>query len=248
MDLEWHACLCVRCGEYSVSWVIFACHYPSIFFYHTITPEYQHYFTGRTQPRNTTPYAKFISALAGVGNNPCFLEHLGADTNMSQGSPHATQRQGQTPINTWQRSLIRLTTFQAISKQVWKACSHYNIVFRKKKKMHTLQLSCWSVKCSKSKKLPSMSKFLINRWILTCVPFSQPECFAVLTENCSHNITLFIISKQISSLTCGDKTTGVFGSWKVLLNVPVWIWVSFPLAFENKTGGGEQNSRTDQFY
>lgn len=32
IDLEWHACLCVRCDEYSVSWVIFACHHPSIYF------------------------------------------------------------------------------------------------------------------------------------------------------------------------------------------------------------------------
>lgn len=89
-----------------------------------------------------------------------------------------------------------------------------------------------------------MSKFLINRWILTCVPFSQPECFAILTENRSHNITLFIISKQISSLTCGDKTTGVFGSWKVC-----WMFQfesGFPFHWLLKTRQEEVNQTAEQ--
>lgn len=136
--------------------------------------------------KHNTLSAKFTSTLAGMENNPCFLERPRADTNMSQGSPHDTQRQAQTPINIRQRSLTRWQPFKLYPNRSEKPV-HITTLFLEKK-------YCTHCNCLAGQlivpgvKLSSMSKFRIIRWILTCVPFSQPECFAVFTENCSHNI------------------------------------------------------------
>lgn len=119
-------------------------------FNHIITPEYQHYFTGRTQ-RNIALYAKFTSTLARVGNTLVSWSIQELTQIWAKALPTILQGKGTNPINTWQRSLTRVTTFKAICNQLWRACSHYNIAFRKKKKkLYTSQLTCWSVNCSKS--------------------------------------------------------------------------------------------------
>lgn len=114
----------------------------------------------------------------------------------------------------------RPTTTLAITKQVWNICSHYSIAFRKRIHSWFRHYNWFAGPFIAARvKLPSRlkKKFLLRRSEMNSASCSLQPSLGVLLfllRIALSIFTLFIISKQISTLTCWDK--GHWCAWQMV--------------------------------